>query len=146
MCAHGCTACVRACACRLAGWPWPARGGRLRQSRGCGRPASAPLESSLPLTPVQYLLALALHHPLPPGPSPSRRAPSCAPPRRYLLALDGYTASRRLATLLSINSAVLKQQSRWLEWWAARAAPCRCARAAASARPALARPPRDTAC
>lgn len=39
---------------------------------------------------------------------------------RYLLALDGYTASSRLGSLLPINSAVLKQESQWLEWCVAR--------------------------
>lgn len=36
-------------------------------------------------------------------------------PRRYLLNLDGITASRRFATLLSLNSLVLKQESEWEE-------------------------------
>lgn len=36
-------------------------------------------------------------------------------PRRYLVQLDGYSASRRFATLLSTNSLVLKQASRWEE-------------------------------
>lgn len=40
----------------------------------------------------------------------------CPHRHRYLLALDGYTASSRLGSLLPINSAVLKQQSQWLEW------------------------------
>lgn len=43
----------------------------------------------------------------------------CPHRHRYLLALDGYTASSRLGSLLPINSAVLKQQSQWLEWCAA---------------------------
>ncbi|GFR46059.1 hypothetical protein Agub_g7529, partial [Astrephomene gubernaculifera] len=36
---------------------------------------------------------------------------------RYVLALDGITASSRLAKLLSMNSVVLKQTSPWIEWY-----------------------------
>ncbi|KAG2501899.1 hypothetical protein HYH03_000397 [Edaphochlamys debaryana] len=36
---------------------------------------------------------------------------------RYTLALDGITASSRLARLLSLNSVVLKQTSPWIEWY-----------------------------
>ncbi|KAI7844877.1 hypothetical protein COHA_001530 [Chlorella ohadii] len=43
---------------------------------------------------------------------------------KYLLALDGYTASSRLGSLLPINSAVLKQESQWLEWYYAALQPC----------------------
>lgn len=43
---------------------------------------------------------------------------------RYLLNLDGITASRRLATLLSIDSLVLKQESRWAEWYYPALQPC----------------------
>jgi hypothetical protein len=47
-----------------------------------------------------------------------------SPAHRYLLALDGFTASSRLGSLLPINSAVLKQQSQWLEWYYAALQPC----------------------
>ncbi len=53
------------------------------------------------------------------GPWPSLAPwllPRPAPARRYLLQLDGITASRRFATLLSMNSLVLKQESLQLEW------------------------------
>lgn len=44
-------------------------------------------------------------------------APLLHPPTcRYLVNLDGITASSRLGTLLSINSLVLKQASLWEEW------------------------------
>ncbi|KAG2486807.1 hypothetical protein HYH03_014490 [Edaphochlamys debaryana] len=36
---------------------------------------------------------------------------------RFTLALDGITASYRLALLLSLNSVVLKQQSPFIEWY-----------------------------
>ncbi|KAG2498457.1 hypothetical protein HYH03_003711 [Edaphochlamys debaryana] len=36
---------------------------------------------------------------------------------RYTLALDGITASSRLAQLLALNSVVLKQASPWIEWY-----------------------------
>eukprot|EP00198_Chlamydomonas_reinhardtii_P010050 XP_001699387.1 predicted protein [Chlamydomonas reinhardtii] len=36
---------------------------------------------------------------------------------RYVLALDGITASSRLARLLSLNSVVVKQTSPWIEWY-----------------------------
>ncbi|KAG2491564.1 hypothetical protein HYH03_010132 [Edaphochlamys debaryana] len=36
---------------------------------------------------------------------------------RYTLALDGITASNRLAKLLGLNSVVLKQASPWIEWY-----------------------------
>ncbi|PNH10674.1 Ribosome biogenesis protein BRX1 [Tetrabaena socialis] len=36
---------------------------------------------------------------------------------KYVLALDGYTASRRLSSLLALNSVVLKQASTWVEWY-----------------------------
>ncbi|KAG2489619.1 hypothetical protein HYH03_011899 [Edaphochlamys debaryana] len=36
---------------------------------------------------------------------------------RYTLALDGITASSRLAKLLTVNSVVIKQASPWIEWY-----------------------------
>lgn len=49
--------------------------------------------------------------------SPYMHAPLLHPPTcRYLVNLDGITASSRLGTLLSINSLVLKQASLWEEW------------------------------
>ncbi|GLC40111.1 hypothetical protein PLESTF_000619500 [Pleodorina starrii] len=36
---------------------------------------------------------------------------------RYVLSLDGITASSRLARLLALNSVVLKQASPWIEWY-----------------------------
>ncbi|KAG2500689.1 hypothetical protein HYH03_001455 [Edaphochlamys debaryana] len=36
---------------------------------------------------------------------------------RFTLALDGITASFRLAKLLSLNSVVIKQESPWIEWY-----------------------------
>ncbi|KAL4424736.1 hypothetical protein ABPG77_000079 [Micractinium sp. CCAP 211/92] len=43
---------------------------------------------------------------------------------KYLLQLDGITASRRFGTLLSINSLVLKQESPWSEWYYPALQPC----------------------
>jgi len=36
---------------------------------------------------------------------------------KYLLHLDGITASGRLSKLLRVNSPVLKQRSPWIEWY-----------------------------
>ncbi|KAL4422564.1 hypothetical protein ABPG75_008761 [Micractinium tetrahymenae] len=43
---------------------------------------------------------------------------------KYLLQLDGITASRRYGTLLSMNSLVLKQESPWSEWYYHALQPC----------------------
>jgi len=36
---------------------------------------------------------------------------------KFLLHLEGVTASSRLSKLLAINSVVLKQAGRWVEWY-----------------------------
>lgn len=70
-----------------------------------------------PCTSNQFTIS-SVHYPAQQPPSSTGTNPwlHC---HRYLLALDGYTASSRLGSLLPINSAVLKQQSQWLEWYAA---------------------------
>jgi len=36
---------------------------------------------------------------------------------KFLLHLEGITASSRLSKLMRINSVVLKQEGRWIEWY-----------------------------
>ena len=43
---------------------------------------------------------------------------------KYLLQMDGNTASYRMASLMHINSAVLKQDSRWEEYYYSSLKPC----------------------
>jgi protein glucosyltransferase len=53
------------------------------------------------------------------GPLPvlNRKGLDVLPDYKYLLNLDGHTAAYRLAILLATNSLVLKQESRYLEWY-----------------------------
>lgn len=43
---------------------------------------------------------------------------------KYLLQMDGNTASYRMASLMHINSVVLKQESRWEEYYYSFLKPC----------------------
>lgn len=99
------------------GWPQRAALCQLRRSAACCRALPAPhLHAVCPTAhPTRKTQAAKLRP----------AAPCCVPPFfRYLLNLDGISASYRLATLLAINSLVLKQASPWAEWCALPAFGC----------------------
>ncbi|KAL4424735.1 hypothetical protein ABPG77_000078 [Micractinium sp. CCAP 211/92] len=107
------------------GSPWcsvhPLGGTEYRPGSNCSRESLSILSDAHP-----GLLNVSINRPY--GRAPGKEGPAATHMEhahyKYLLQLDGITASRRFATLLSMNSLVLKQESLQLEWYYHALQPC----------------------
>ncbi|KAL4422563.1 hypothetical protein ABPG75_008760 [Micractinium tetrahymenae] len=107
------------------GIPWcsvhPLGGTEFKPGSNCSRESLSILSGEHP-----GLLNVSINRPY--GQAPGKEGPAATHLEharyKYLLQLDGITASRRFATLLSMNSLVLKQESQHLEWYYHALQPC----------------------